>query len=129
MKIVYVMTALSPVLACVAQAVSEEELCSAIIDGLTAQEALLADVTDAASAQASVEPLKNILAELAALNEKADVDRLWLFIDNSPEIKLLLVESLQRLSVQYARLESEKFYKSEALWKTLRPILISSSAE
>ena len=111
MKIVYVMTALSPVLACVAQAVSEEELCSAIIDGLTAQEALLADVTDTASANAVVEALARNLEGLTSLNEQADVDKLWLFIDNSPEIKLVLIECLQRLSVQYARLEKEQFFK------------------
>lgn len=129
MKIVYVMSVLAPVFACVAQAQSEEELCTAIIDGLSAQEQLLVGVTDTASANAVVEALARNLEGLTALNEQADVDKLWLFIDNSPEIKLVLIECLQRLSVQYARLEKEQFFKSESLWRMLRPLLISSSAE
>ncbi len=126
MKSVYIVTALLGATACVVQAESEETVCEALLAGLQAQVKLLAGVNDAAGAAAAVAPLQQNLAELAALNGRVSADTLWLYIDNSQEMKQALIEELQRLSVQFSRLRKAEFYGCSELQSVLAPQLTAA---
>ena len=126
MKCAYIVTALLGVTACVVQADSEETVCEALLTGLRAQVKLLAGVNDAAGAAAAVAPLQQNLAELAALNGRVSSDTLWLYIDNSQEMKQALIEELQRLAVQFSRLRKAEFYGCSELHAVLAPQLTAA---
>ena len=85
--------------------------------------------SDAASAAAAVAPLQLNLRELAALNDKVSADTLWLYIDNTAEVKQALIEELQRLSVQFTRLKKAEFYGSSELQAVLAPQLKAAEVE
>ncbi len=126
MKSFCIATVLCCATVCVAQAATEEEVCSQLESRLAEQVELLSGVTDASTAAAAVNPLKENLAQLAALNDVISSDQLWSFIDNNLEVKLGLIEQLQLLSVQYFRLQRARFYSCGALWQVLKPYLKAS---
>lgn len=123
MKCAYLVTALLGATACIVQADTEETVSEALLAGLQAQVKLLSGVQDAASAAAAVAPLQQNLSELAALNDKVSADTLWLYIDNTAEVKQALIEELQRLSVQFSRLQKAEFYGCSELQALLAPQL------
>lgn len=129
MKCAYIVTALLGATACVVQADTEETVSEALLAGLQAQVKLLAGVKDATSAAAAVAPLQQNLTELAALNGRVSADTLWLYIDNTQEIKLALIEELQRLSVHFSRLQKANFYGCSELQNTLAPQLKAAGDE
>lgn len=123
MKSFCIATVLCSATVCVAQAATEEEVCSQLESRLAEQVELLSSVTDASTAAAAVNPLKENLAQLASLNNIIPSDKLWIFIDNNLEVKLGLIEQLQLLSVQYYRLQQENFYSCGELAQALMPYL------
>lgn len=127
MKCAYTVSALFALSACVLQAASEEDVSEALLAALEEQVELLTEVTDAASAAAALPRLKENMAALAALNGRVPENRLWLYIDNSPEVKIPLIEQLQLLSVQLVRLEQAEFYGNSALSAQLRPVFTSGA--
>lgn len=129
MKCAYIVTALLGATACVVQADTEESVSEALLTGLQAQVKLLAGVKDAAGAAAAVAPLQQNLVELAALNGRISADTLWLYIDNTAEVKQALIEELQRLAVQFTRLKKAEFYGCSELQATLAPQLKAAGDE
>ncbi len=123
MKCTYTVLALFAGVACVAQAVTEEEVCAQLQARLEKQVELLSSVQDAASAKAVLAPLRENMAALAALNGQVPEDRLWLFIDNSQDIKFVLVEQLQLLSVQLYRMLLSDFYGCSELKLIIAPMI------
>lgn len=109
--------------ACVLQAASEEDVCADLQAGLQRQVELLLTVKDAAGAEAVLAPLRENMSALAALNGRVPQDRLWLYIDNSPQVKAALIEQLQRLSVELQRLETGKFFGCAGLRSQLAPMV------
>lgn len=126
MKCAYTVLALFAGVACVAQAVTEEEVCAQLQAGLEKQVELLSSVQDAASAKAVLAPLRENMAALAALNGQVSEDRLWLFIDNSQDIKLQLMEQLQLLSVQLDRLTRSDCFGNRELKIMIAPMITTA---
>ena len=128
MKSFCIATVLCCATVCVAQAATEEEVCAQLESRLAEQVKLLSGVTDASTAAAVVNPLKENLAQLSSLNNIIPSDQLWTFIDNNLEVKLGLIEQLQLLSVQYHRLQQARFYSCNELGAALKPYLKASEA-
>lgn len=126
MKCTYTVLALFAGVACVAQAVTEEEVCAQLQTRLEKQVELLSSVQDAESAKAVLAPLRENMAALAALNGQVSEDRLWLFIDNSQDIKLPLMEQLQLLSVQLYRLTMSDCFGSRELKLMIAPMVTTA---
>lgn len=91
--------------------------------GLVAQAEILATVTDAAGAAAAVEPLKQNLKSLAALNGRVPTTDLWNRIETQPELKKKLVDTIQQISISFCRIQEADYYGCSALKELLQPLL------
>lgn len=101
-----------------------QQACCALEEALCRETALLAGVTDASSAAAVLPELRACLQGLAAMRG-ADEDALWNYIDNTPGVKTRLAEAVQRLAIQFQRLEQAEFYRCTELADALAPQLQS----
>lgn len=111
------------VCACTAAAAeTPQQACDALEQALEEENAVLADIADAASAAAALPQLSACLEKLAAMRGKGE-DALWSYIDNTPDVKTRLVEALERLAGQFRRLEQAEFYGCAELQSALAPQL------
>ncbi len=94
-----------------------------LLKGLQEEVRLLSSITDTATAQAAVEPLKANGATLAQRVDGVSDKALWNYIDNTHDNKLPLIEMIQRLSAQFTRLQKANFYGCYELQDALRPQL------
>lgn len=94
---------------------------------LRSEATLLASIEDEASANAALPELKRVMDELKSLNTQIDEQQLWSYIENTPDIKQPLIETVERLFVELQRLEKAKFYSVQPLMKQLRPMLTPAS--
>lgn len=115
MQSVCKLSALACAVACAAQAEQEEEAYSRLCSGLAEQVSALSGVSDGASASAVVPELRRCLSALAVLQKETEAPTLWHYIDNTPGKKQALVELLQRLCLQFNRLEEAGFYGNAEL--------------
>ncbi|MDO4221087.1 MAG: hypothetical protein Q4C88_03060 [Akkermansia sp.] len=99
-----------------------QQACAALEQALAEENALLAGVTDAASAAAAVPQLHACLEKLASMRGEGE-NELWSYIDNTPDVKTRLVEVLERLAAQFRRLEQAEFYRCAELQSALAPQL------
>lgn len=78
------------------------------------------DASDASAAVPGVRDAVNTQQELLS----TDAAELWRYIDNTPNAKQPLVDMLERLAVQFARLESTDYWGSAELREMLSPQLV-----
>ncbi len=103
---------------------SPEAACKQLGEALSRELTTLASVQDAASAAAAVPQLEAVLQELAAMDRSYEAEKaLWTYIDNTEGVKLPLVELLQRLTIEFTRLEVASFYGNEELRALMAPQL------
>ncbi len=108
---------------------SPEAVCQQLRAALERELAALQSVQDAASAEAALPPLQAVLRELAEMDCSYESEKaLWEYIDNMPGIKLPLVELLQRLTLEFMRLEDAAFFGHEGLRTSLLPQLKGADA-
>lgn len=105
----------------------EPALYEQILNGLREEVRLLRSICDEASAQAAAAPLAQVVHRLAALNDGADENALWRYIDNTPNLKKPLIEEIEQLFVHLQRLENAQFYRHAALEELLRPMITPAS--
>ena len=108
---------------CASAAVAAEtpqQVCRALEEALCRETALLAGVTDAASAAAVLPELRACLQSLSAMRG-GDEEALWHYIDNTPGVKARLVEAVQLLAIQLQRLERAEFHRCAGLAEALAP--------
>ncbi len=89
----------------------------------------LEKIEQPSDAAAAVEPVRSALA---ALKELLTVDQqeLWLFIDNTRDKKQALIDLLDRLALQYSKLETSGYYGNAELKEMLAPqIEVDTEAE
>lgn len=89
----------------------------------------LEKIEQPSDAAAAVEPVRSALA---ALKELLTVDQqeLWLFIDNTRDKKQALIDLLDRLALQYSKLETSGYYGNAELNEMLAPqIEVDTEAE
>jgi len=91
-----------------------------LLNGLQDEVRILDSITDTATAQAAVAPLKENAAALAQRVEGVSDKALWNYIENTHDNKLPLIEAIQRLSAQFTRLQKAQFYGCYELQDALR---------
>ena len=91
--------------------------------GLQQEVQLLASVVDKASAEAALQPLARVMAELKGLNSEVNERDLWRYIENTPDLKQPLIEVTEQLFVELQRLEKARFFQHNGLKKLLAPML------
>ncbi len=93
-------------------------------DALSRELSILSSVKDASTAATAVPQLEAVLHELASMDRSYEAEKaLWNYIDNTEGVKLPLLELLQRLTVQFMRMERHKFFDNEQLHALLAPQL------
>ncbi len=109
----------------VAETTSPEAACRELSAGLTRELVALQSMQDAASAAASLPELRAAMDALAAMDRSYEAEKaLWAYIDNTDGVKQPLVELLQRLSIEFTRLELAEFYGNEELRACLAPQMV-----
>ncbi len=109
---------------------SPEVAAQQLSEALGRELAILSSVQDGATAAAAVPQLQAVLGELAAMDRSYEAEKaLWTYIDNTDGVKLPLIELLQRLSIQFTRLEESRFYGNAELKTTLTPQLHAPQKE
>lgn len=120
-------TALCGITAIVAHAEGEDQALTTAYDrlrgGLQEELQILSAISDNATAKAAVGPLSKTLALLAQRVEGVSDKALWTYIDNTQDNKLPLIELVQKLTVQFERIEKAKFFGCHELRETMLPQL------
>ncbi len=124
MPILSLVTLSAMVLPAVAET-SPAAACEQLGKALGAELSALRAMQDAPSVEANIAALEAALAELGSMDRSPEAeDALWQYIDNAQEdVKMRLVEQLQRLAVEFMRLEKAAFFNSARLREALAPQL------
>lgn len=104
-------------------------VCDRLVAALEQETEALESIESAEDAPAGVEKLR---ASLAALKElfSEDANELWLYIDNTEGVKQPIIDVLEKLALQFARLEKAEFYGNAELRETLAPqVLVTENTE
>lgn len=128
MKQAFLFLAMSGVAACVAAADDVQSVCTALDAGLAEQLSILRGMTDADSCAAAVPTLQANFDKLQALNDRVDTTEMWRHIENTAELKAKLVLCIQKISIEFYRLEQAQFYGCEELKTLLSPLLIPAAS-
>lgn len=101
------------------------EVCDRLAAALEQETAALTRMQTAEDVPAALEELRSSLAALKSLME-VDQKELWLYIDNTPGAKQPLVDELERLALQFARLKNAGFFSNGELKALLAPQVLDS---
>lgn len=102
-----------------------EQLAKALEDEVR----LLSGIRDAATCQQAIEPLKKLLEGMKAQRKGIDEEVLWRYIDNTPNLKQPLINTLEFLFLQLQRLHQKKYFGSAELQRLLRVQLKPASGK
>ncbi len=109
---------------------SAEAACEQLRAALGRELAAVESVQDAASAAAALPQLKAVLDELALMDRSHEAEKaLWEYIDNTPGVKVPLIELLHRLTIEFTRLELASFFGCAQLGELLAPQLQAPKKE
>ena len=106
---------------------AEQAIYQKLVTGLHEEVRVLSSMVDEASAKKELPALQKIIAELKALNEQADEQKLWSYIENTPEVKQPLLDEVELLFLELQRIEKQKCFRVKPLEALLRPMLIPAS--
>ena len=110
---------------------SEAEPMAAVCDRLVAALEQEAEALEALTEGGDVSaPLAKVRESLAAQQELLAVDAglLWQYIDNTEGVKQPIIDVLQRLALQFDRVEKARFFGSAELRKLLGPQVLATPA-
>lgn len=99
-----------------------QQFCDDLEQALAEEVDVLAGVIDAASASTALPHLHACLGMLKAICS-GDEGVLWNYINNTAGAKTRLVEVLERLAIEFRRLEQAEFYGCAGLREALAPQL------
>lgn len=97
-----------------------EQACARLTSALEQQVVALEGITDTASSQQAVPTIREslrVLEDLFSVGETA----MWQYIDHTEGVKLPLIELMQRLAVQFGRLEETSYFGNAELKVLLSP--------
>lgn len=100
------------------------EACDRLVAALEQKTAALTRMQSEADVDAA---LDDLCASLDALKEQMAVDQkeLWLYIDNTEGVKQPIIDELERLALQFARIQQAGFFNNARLRELLAPQLIT----
>ena len=110
---------------------AEAEPMAAVCDRLVAALEQEAEALEALTEGGDVSaPLAKVRESLAAQQELLAVDAglLWQYIDNTEGVKQPIIDVLQRLALQFDRVEKARFFGSAELRKLLGPQVLATPA-
>ncbi len=88
----------------------------------------LESIKQAEDAQKAVEPVREALQKLQALFA-VDEKELFNYIDNTAGIKQPLIDIMQRMALQFSRLEQNAYYNNAQLRELLAPQIEAGSSQ
>lgn len=99
-------------------------VCERLVAALGQETAALTRMQSEADVDAALDDLR---ASLDALKEQLAVDQkeLWLYIDNTEGVKQPIIDELERLALQFARVQQAGFFNNAQLRELLAPQLIT----
>lgn len=102
-------------------------VCDRLVAALEQEAEALESITEAGDISA---PLAKVRESLAAQQELFAVDAglLWQYIDNTEGVKQPIIDVLQRLALQFDRVEKAKFFGSAELRELLGPQVLATPA-
>ncbi len=95
-------------------------VCDQLLAALEQETASLTKMQAADDVPAALEELRDSLQKLEALMA-VDAKELWTYIDNTTGAKQPLVDELERLALQFARVQKAAFFNNEELKSLLAP--------
>lgn len=95
-------------------------VCDQLLAALEQETASLTKMQAADDVPAALEELRDSLQKLEALMA-VDAKELWTYIDNTTGAKQLLVDELERLALQFARVQKAAFFNNAELKSLLAP--------
>ena len=95
-------------------------VCDQLLAALEQETASLTKMQAADDVPAALEELCDSLQKLEALMA-VDAKELWTYIDNTTGAKQPLVDELERLALQFARVQKAAFFNNEELKSLLAP--------
>ncbi len=98
------------------------KMCRELQQGLSTQVRILSSVTDARTAQAALGPLTASMQTLSRMKAGTNEAELWIYLDNTPGVKLPIIAALEDLMVQLQRLEKNNFFGNPQLRSLLAPL-------
>ncbi len=104
------------------QAQDAVKMCRELQQGLNTQVRILGSITDANTAQAALGPLTASMQTLSRMKAGTNEAELWIYLDNTPGVKLPIIVVLENLMVQLQRLEKANFFGNPRLRDLLAPL-------
>lgn len=95
-------------------------VCDQLLASLEQETASLTKMQAADDVPAALEELRDSLQKLEALMA-VDAKELWTYIDNTTGAKQPLVDELERLALQFARVQKAEFFNNAELKSLLAP--------
>lgn len=95
-------------------------VCDQLLAALEQETASLTKMQAADDVPAALEELRDSLQKLEALMA-VDAKELWTYIDNTTGAKQPLVDELERLALQFARVQKAEFFNNAELKSLLAP--------
>ena len=87
--------------------------------GLKNEVRLLDSIRDTTGTQGALAPVKKQLNQFADQRKKIDEEALWRYINNTPDLKQPLIETLELLFLQLQRLKQANYYGNAKLRQLL----------
>ena len=104
-------------------------VCDRLVTALEQETEALESISSPDDVPAGLEKLRASLAALKALFAE-DAEELWLYIDNTAGVKEPIIEVLEKLAIQFARMEKAEFFGNAELREALAPqVLVPEDAE
>jgi len=111
-------------LTCVAEAaVPASEVYPRLRQALEQEVTLLSGVKNAETATSTLPALREHHARLTAMKSECPPAELWRYIDNTPHLKGALIELVQKIALEYQRLEKASYFSCDELRTLLAPQL------
>lgn len=100
------------------------EVCDQLLAALEQETASLQKIGSADDVPAVLDELRASLQKLNALMA-VDAKALWTYIDNTTGAKQPLVDELERLALQFARVQEAQFFNNKELKSLLAPQVLA----
>lgn len=100
------------------------DVCDRLLSALEQETSALTRMQSGTDVEAALDELRaslNTLKELMAVDQK----ELWLYIDNTKGVKQPIIDELERLALQFARIQQAGFFNNAELRELLAPQVIT----
>ncbi len=101
------------------------DVCDRLVAALAQETAALTKIQSPADAEGALDELRASLQALETLFA-VDEKELWMYIDNTAGVKQPIVDELERLALQFSRIQKANFFQNATLRQLLAPQVLST---